>query len=349
MHKIFLSTLALSSVVMASHPFLSHEKSGPAVNEEVTPVGRFDTKNGLHLFVVGEAIMLQLTQDDLPYGLVTNYNSDTALAGQTYQTVLHHYKQMWHWGMRLTFGYNLPHDGWDIIGVYTRFYAHWNHQLNDIPSDKYLLSPVQGFSVNNDTVTDSSVYFNWQMKFNQWDVELGRNFYVSKYLRLRPLIGLRNLLVGQEFTTKVHLLGDVHSYQSSSDIHFWGMGVLAGINTFWNLNSNFSIYGNAKFASMYGYYSPHINDHIHNSLVDLEIIGGHEKTSKTSLDLALGIRWDKTFSDHAHFGIDVGFEQHTYYNFNKNSFGYSGATQYDGLSGRDLSLQGFTFGARLDF
>lgn len=312
------------------------------------PSGRFDTAKGAHTFVNAEALLFQLTQDSHPVAELTDVPVAPPydLEGKVFTDYLYHYKQPWRWGFRVTAGYHLPHDGWDLVANYMRFYCYNDQSFFNHLGPNYRLSsglkPI--LSLN------SAVLFRWSVRFNQWDLEQDRTFYVSKYLRLTPILGLRNLILGQSFTTRVSKEISPGNYTSKNDMHFWGMGVLAGLKSLWQLNRQFSLYGGAKLASLFGHYHTQLYDGITRSPALINLATNTEKSSKTCLDLSIGAQWDKYFyQDKLHLGVNVGFEQHIYFNMNKSIFGWDEAQLFEGVSGRDFSMQGFCFGLRADF
>jgi hypothetical protein len=308
---------------------------------------RFEAVKGIHLYTGVEALLLEVAQDDLPIANLTTLPT-TPAAQTTYTQQPFHYHPNWGWGFRVKAGYHLDHDLWDLEATYTRFYHHTKQTVLTRP-DYFLFSGAQtnlntGF---NATPVDA-VFFQYGTQFNQWDITQARTFAVSNYLKLQPLFGLRNTLLGQSYKTTV--ASESTTLTSQASIHFWGMGVLGGVNTYWGLNRQFSLYGTLKLASLFGYYSPKLNDHIFFPQSTLIYEREHQKSSKTCLDLALGAQWDKTFyQDRLHLQAHIGFEQYTYFNMNKSFYSYLQADQSNGLCGRDFTLQGFSFGLRADY
>jgi hypothetical protein len=335
--------LLLSSLLLAKAP------PTPTAYQDPNPLGRFQAKKGIGMYISGEALLLKVTEDDLPVAILSNTpTTSNADIGVTYNTEYLHDSQKWKWGFRAKLGWHLDHDGWDLQATYTRFYSYTDKLfINYEPKSYHLIAQAQNYSTNNIT-PDEAVLFRWSVRFNQWDVDQSRMFYVSRYLRVEPLLGLRNLILGQTFTTTIDQ--NKMLYQSKTTVHFWGMGVIGGLNTYWGLNRQFTIYGGLKLSSLFGHFHPHMQDGISfpQNFVDNSL--DKQKSSKSCLDLSLGVQWDKMFyNDKWHLGINVGFEQHTYFNMNKSFFSYAQAEKLEGLSGRDFCLQGFSFGLRSDF
>ena len=311
------------------------------------PSGRFEAKNGIELYTSAEALLFHITQDDFPIGYLTNV-SDSPANGVSYLNDNFHYRQHWKWGFRLVAGYHFKHDSWDLEADYLRFTAVYDRGIIIPSTSPYRL--VAGAQVSDIyTVKNKAGSFRWSVNLNQWDLLQSKTFHLSKYFRFKPGLGLRNLILGQGFTSRI--TNENNAYLTSKNfIHFWGMGVLGTLDTIWSLNRQFSLYGKLGLSSMFGHYSARLKDKISLYPATLNYVPTLQKNSKTCLDLSIGAQFDKNFyNDKFHLGINVGFEQHTYFNMNKSFYGFDQALIYDGSSGRDFVMQGFTFGLRADY
>lgn len=314
---------------------------------DAIPSARFEAKNGIELYTSAEALLFHLRQDDYPIGYLTNVQNPPQ-EGASYQDQQFHYRQHWKWGFRLVAGYHFKHDSWDLEADYLRFTAAWNQGIIVPSTDPFRL--VAGVQVNNIyDAANKAGSFRWSVNLNQWDLIQSKTFRFSEYFRFKPGLGLRNLILGQGFTT--HVVNEQNAaLTSKNSVHFWGMGVLATLDTIWSLNRQFSIYGKVGLSSMFGHYSSRLYDEITLYPATLTYPKNLHKNSKSCLDLAIGAQFDKNFyNDKFHLGINVGFEQHSYFNMNKSLYGFYQATNYGGSSGRDFVMQGFTFGLRADY
>lgn len=302
------------------------------------PSARWGVTGGANLFITAEALVFKIATDTQPYA----YTVDTA-----YNITDYHVETDYKWGFRVAAGYNMSHDKWDVLVTYSRFNVSNSSTTND---------PAVGslFSYFSSTAMQS-VHDRWEVDFNMFDIEQGRQFFVSKYLRLRPKFGLRNLFLDNNQKVSMTGLSGSTAYQINNRDHFWGMGVLAGLDTVWMLAKGFSIYGNVGLAGLFGYNNPKQTVQTSNTASHYDK-SGHLEQTKGNLDLALGLRWDKNFyDDRYHIGFNFGFEQHMFFNLGRNNFGDnqlggSGEYQaYAGRSGNDFTLSGFAFGARFDF
>ena len=79
-----------------------------------TPV-RPPLKNALNIWLNGEALLWQATEENLTYVYRTDLSGSNDLHTVDFQ---------WDWGFRVSGGYNIPRDGWDLSLVWTHIENH---------------------------------------------------------------------------------------------------------------------------------------------------------------------------------------------------------------------------------
>ncbi len=204
---------------------------------------------------------------------------------------------------------------------------------------------------------------DWRLRLNLLDGDIGREFYVSRFLTMRPFFGVRGAWVNQKYTVKYESLinesfeGPVQwlleqaagtpltaefcgCLQSQTKFRhdFQGVGPRFGFNTEWTLASGLSLYANAGLNLIWGQYDLRADSDIwlcgENSGLFVDSgaccpsinscgkIDWNEKfnTGKGITDLALGLQWEKLFAnDRAGIMISIGWEQHLFINQNQLS------------------------------
>ena len=341
LNKVAMSVIAFSSMsLFAAQPnnqsqSMAPAQKAPAQSQVPNPSARWGVTDGCNLFITGEALVMKFGQDNAPFAY-----SENAVGN-----VKDYYANPdWKWGFRVAAGYNMQHDSWDGVATYMRFNFSTKMQANQ-PAGGQL------FSYFDDTLpffsdTFSEVNDTWNVDFNQVDIEQGRQFFVSKHLRLRPKFGLRSLWLENDQTVHAQTASQVWKLKAREN--FWGMGVLAGLDTVWSLQQGFSLYGNIGFSGLFGYFNP--KQTVISDLPKYNMKTGHQEVTKANMDLALGVRYDKNFSDDRyHIGFNFGFEQHVYWNMTRSYFGKGNFSNLCGVSGRDFTMSGFSLGARFDF
>jgi hypothetical protein len=275
----------------------------------------------------------------------------------------------WNWGFRVGLGLDLDHDQWDTNLYYTWF-------RNNTSSNSFTTPAGGGASSltgNIDTTTFVSGSASGKLNFNVLDWELGRAFYVSNSLSLRPHVGVKlawiKLLENDSYATTT--AGGSYTVRNTNKSR--AVGPSAGVNTNWYFGSGntmdmrdghrgevrnrpgFSIFGDVSGALMYGRFK---NSHSETATSAAGAVTGGFAPSHLNRNLMVpvltglfGLAWDTCFScDKMHFGIRAGYElQYWFRESQRFAFGSTGATPTYSRSTDDLALQGLTLDVRFDF
>ncbi len=246
-------------------------------------------------------------------------------------------------GFRVGLDLDMPHDGWDVSLTWLRFYTDAKSKVS---SGNYIFQSQghPGFTTDG----FGSAHGKWKGKLNQLDLDLGREFFVSKWVTLRPHVGLRSTWLRQFFNTDYDFVS-VPERETHSKNKWWGLGVEGGLDTQWGLCYGFSFYGDIAAAIEYGFHKIRVT----NTSASTTFLNVKEsyRVSHPVLDLQLGLRWDQSFAcDSFNIGIRAGWEHHTY--FSQNQLPYFVDDIAEGLlvsNQGDLSYQGWTVGAHFSF
>lgn len=180
-------------------------------------------------------------------------------------------------------------------------------------------------------------FSKYNLKLDILDLVLGRDFFVSKYLSLRPNFGLRGISLRQTLNVSYHGFNTTvcHCPCPSTDPvdsmcfedrvkdnqKYWGVGPKAGLDTLWAFGGGWGLYGNAAISLVYGRLK---GLHSENFLFDqspvdpcddcnndcgcecvcnvLRIRGPRTRCdrlykTRAITDIAIGLSWDRNFSD----------------------------------------------------
>jgi hypothetical protein len=333
-------------------------------NSMICPPGRPQVRDGADLFVNADLLVWQARENGTAYAVKTKAEQPASTA--LYNSSVKNLHFNWQCGFRFGIGYNLPHDGWDIVTNWTWFQdkAKGHVSAKDgliYPSNTLLplgSSPtVTGFESSNSVL---------HLKLNLLDLDLGREFFVSKWMTLRPFIGLRTGWIYQKFQSNYDLptfsslpgagSNPMTNIYSKMNNNYWGLGLHSGLNTQWGLGAGFSFFGNAAFSILNGFFQ--VNNYKTNNLTD----GTHNdfisnknsfRIGRVIAELATGLRWETMFAnDGCHFQIQAGWEQLMFFGQNQFSDFFAGfqtgAGNYFANQG-DLTIQGWTLNVRFDF
>ncbi len=256
-------------------------------------------------------------------------------------------------GFKLGFGLRFKHDGWDL-------YANWTwlsefegdtHAETDEDSSVYTLySTISVLSaaskVNQSTqFAFSRGHAEWEMNFNALDIELGRNFYISPYLTLRPHFGLKFGWIDQDYNGVVkdaNIIGGAGSRgHFEMDQDFFGVGIRTGLDTVWYFAKHWGIYGDFAFSALWSDFHSKREDEFATPLLPKFEIAHYHRTLLTLtevLELGLGFRYDTTFfvGDYS-FYLQAGWEEQIW--FNQNQFLDSRDTRSGNLTMHGLSVK----------
>lgn len=272
----------------------------------------------------------------------------------------------WDWGFRLGLGLNMAHDGWDLYLNWTRFYTDSHRNVR--PAINEFLLPIflgsDGFTggvAESQPKLASFAKNDWRMHLNELDLQLGRNFFVSKWLAVKPHAGLRSAWVRQKDNALYQIVINPNPGIRYSDAtahmkcNFWGLGLTAGVDTQWGLGCGFSLLANYAASTLYGYF-----DVLHKETGTF--VGGglnnffdaHDfyHVVRVVTDFIIGLRYDYVFGDcdFYHLGFQAGWEHHLF--FGQNQFLRFVDDSNPGMIATnlgDLSLQGFSAQVRFDF
>lgn len=334
---------------------------------EITPNAGPRVAHGADVFMTADFIWWKATEEGLKYALTgTNAGPAASVNSADLYTAPSKGKTMsvgedWAPGFKVGLGLNLGHDGWDIYTQYTWLHAS---DSNSISSSKNQVAfPAILPFADGASFTGNSASSKWDMHFNVIDLELGRNFYLSQFLTMRPHIGLKGTwqdhdwktrLNGQDFsiqvkgTSNVSVTGPVR-HNKGYDV--WGIGVRGGFNVAWYLSKCWSIYGDLAFSALWtNYYNQtqylatqNTSTGTTETRVWLNTDNDNIYTCKYIGELEIGLRWETWFyDDNYHFAIQAGWEQQVWMNWSKFS------QPFDENS-HDLALQGLNLKFRFGF
>lgn len=317
----------------------------------INPQGRPQVNDGWDLILFGDLLYWNAHENGMQVAVVEQ-GDKRKLSDSDVDTI--HGK--WNVGFRVGIGYNMPHDGWDTRLTWLRFTdnghknAHTGQNHVVYPTQLHPADPLLGSG--DKSVYARKMHSRWHMRLDQLDWDLGREFFVSKWLTLRPHFGLRTDWIRQGLDIDYK---EFHSSHNKAKVdlsdHWWGIGLEGGLDTQWGLGSGWSIFGNLTSAIIYGIHkiSYEVKDKPKNH--DFVDIKNHYRIAHPVLDLVMGLRWDNMFShDRYHLGFEVGWENHIYFSQNQFPIFVSRSSKGTFVSNQgDLTFQGWTFGARLDF
>lgn len=292
----------------------------------------------------------------------------------------------WDWGFKLGLGYCTTCDGWDLGILWTWYRGRANDHIETEFDDNFTLLPLwSAFAPAQGSVLYATdIETHWQLKLNIVDLELGRNFWTSRYLAIRPFMGIRIAYVDQTY----EILNKGGSWSERTAIplqvplnnrvymtnNYKGAGMRAGLNSTWHVGCGWALYGNWAASIIYGRFSESYDetnrqaDFVHGKF-KIAAFDYSFRASRAILDLEIGVKYATMFCDCQYgFSIALGWENHMFFDQNQfwriNRVGdlAGGVSPVDGQGipnnqgenvffqrRGDLDTQGWTLTAKFDF
>lgn len=268
----------------------------------------------------------------------------------------------WNWGGRAGFGLNLPHDGWDLFVNFTYYQNHDSSSSSKaLPS--FLVSQVGFFGGAFEQAKST-----FDLTYLNIDFELGRKFFISQYLCVKPYMGIKGTRMLQEHKVKLNFstlqlnganIGEYYRVYNRCD--FNGIGPRIGFEGNWFLGYGYRLIHEVSASLLYCYFdvvdkeksSPNTSDI--NANIRLK---GKIGRFIPFAQMFLGLGWGDYFNDKKHYlTLKMGYEVLYFWRDNQclspEDWSFSPGQMSTRLSykrfAEDLSFYGITFRARLDF
>lgn len=313
----------------------------------ITPGAGPCVSRGWDAFVTAEFIYWTAREDQLDFAIFEPIQDGTTLAGRGKVA-----SPDWNFepGFKVGVGLLYEHDGWDLYVNYTWLRVrNTRESLRVEDPQTQRITPIgdsASFAGLNQPILFASA--NWELDFNALDAELGRNFFISRCLKLRPHFGLKGTWQDQNFL----VVGRDETLESEdvNKLHYWGIGIRAGLDTTWHFNQCFSLVGEVAVTALWenfevdrksgflpqqgGVFIPALLLYVENDFYTLKPI----------LEFFLGLRYETWFCcDSYHISLEGGWELQ-WWNQQNQFFQLSLGSRCG-----DLNLNGLTIKLRFDF
>lgn len=369
----------------------------------ITPKATPCVECGFNMYGTVDFIYWTAREQGTAFGATSGFRSvgsPAPVSGTPTGKVLHPHNK-WSPGFKVGLGFDFCHDGWDLYGQYTWFRSNSGTRTTTVNGVPTLIGTFTGGPVvigttladcywgissgapqflggfvgsvdaagTSPVATANGLVFqtargSWNLHFNVFDLELGRNFYISPRLTLRPHFGLKGTWQKQQlkvsFSNPVTTVGTFFVNDSTESVSMknkfstWGIGPRAGLNTAWHFYRLFSLVGDVAVTGLLDHFSATRFDTQHQ--VPIPFSGIFENDSAVHLknsfytfapvvEWMLGFRyeWWALHNDH-HTAIDIGWESQHWLFQNQFIRAY-----YAESNNGTLGMHGLTLKVRLDF
>ena len=308
----------------------------------ITPQAGARAHSHVNPFFTADFILWKAHQDGLDFaysGAPVTGRSVDVTKGQVFQPG-HKYEP----GFKLGFGMKFLPDAWDVYANYT-----WLQASNSVNVSDTMIRSNYGTPdlIGVNFLAASGASANWKLNFNVLDLELGRDFYISKKLTLRPHFGFKFSWMKQKFDVDLNdlIYGASILMPQGADVDLdfrqrqFGVGLRTGIDTAWILCKHLSLFGDLALTGLWSHFNENRKDTVTpKGDTGYDTFNVQDKISAMTvvLEFAFGLRYDYSFNCNKNlFFFQAGWEQQFW--LNQNQFFRPSTTNAD-----DLSFQGLT-------
>ncbi len=328
--KYLITCIGASSILLA-------ETKG------ITPIAGPRVENGADVFITADFIFWEANQAGFPYVYSTPLMGTSA--GKIHYPNFHFDP-----GFQVGLGLELGHDGWDTYVNYTWF--HPQSREDTFLDNSNRIYEQAGLENSAWFYDQGKMVFDF--KLDVIDFEIGRNYYVSEHLAIRPFMGLKfawNREDAKQYFNDISNAYFIETTQKAFDA-----GMRLGLDSRFKINDNWSIYGNSAFSTLASNCKGHTQATETTAEPNLVLTNLKNKNVviQPVLELSLGIAWDIWSDDQEyHLGVSAGYD-FQYWNSNLYTVvplidptvpTISNTLQKKG----DLSIQGLNIRFRFDF
>jgi hypothetical protein len=355
---------------------------GPVKPQGNAPVGPRTCNGDLLIEVAG--LYWNSHQEGLEYAVSNqvkvNVDSATSILGANnlVRAKLENPKFDWNFGYKIGLGYTTTCDSWDLGVYWTSYKGHADSNIQELPENNQTLITLWSDAELTRNLIHNIAYeihTNWHLDLDLIDLELGREYWTSPRMTLRPHVGLRIAFIDQNyhidhFGGSWTAIGNQPNYVNEVELNndFHGVGIRAGLNLRWHLGCGWGVYNNFAGSIVYGRFDVDHNEtnrRTQTPFSKTKILETSEglRAARPMLDLDLGIQWTALICD-CKYGLTAmfGWEEHLFFHQNQMRRVrrlVSGQTIVNGNAGTidniysqrrgNLDTQGWTFKLKFEF
>lgn len=283
-------------------------------------------------FFTADYLLWTARQDNMSYSYPLEEFSGTST---TVKSKVHYPDYDWSAGFRVGAGLNFEHDGWDTYLNYTWFHPSRAKGHEHLHSDADSLVPTWSMNLPGHILLSPdliSAKSRWGFEFYNLDWELGRNYYISRFLTLRPYFGLQSAWQKQKLSLTFDtsqlangLTGGIATFAMKNKQDYWGIGALVGLDSAWYVyKKNLSLIGDLAVSALWGDYQ-HIQKQYEvliddtSNLSRILVVNFRDSfhAIKPVLKFDIGMQWEQWFHcDRRKFSIQALWEEQIWINQN---------------------------------
>ncbi|MDN3507673.1 MAG: Lpg1974 family pore-forming outer membrane protein [Simkaniaceae bacterium] len=282
----------------------------------------------------------------------TEYGARRSTNGNLVQVAPRTIGYDWNFGFKIGVGYYLDHDDWDLFLNTTYFRTRGEGTA----SSNTTVIPWRGNGISANATAPNFGKSVVDLKYNDLVAELGRSYFTSSKLSLRPHWGLKALWAnidqdsrfeGGDFGTATYRIENLSKMR--------GFGPRTGLNSSWYLFDRVSIIGNFAFSFIYNNFNL---SHRHDQpSVTPQIVQESKHAFIPAADLYFGLGVGEYFNKRNYYlQAKLGFEmqyfwgmERYYYPYNADNTGATSTFMQYNDEIANVSLSGVTLRISFDY
>ncbi len=267
-------------------------------------------------------------------------------------------------GFKAGIGCDIRNGNWELFAEYTFLYSEAKKSVSSDDVNGGIL-PIFSYVPNNGIFTHatfdvsggatgivSAAHANWNLHFNNVNLELRKELQLCPCFTLRPHFGLQGSWQQQRSTYNytVASFSNVSNVLGNSQVKYhqdyWGIGLRAGLDSVWEWCDHIGLYANTAVSALWGRFDAHAHAHDTSTLAPIhsDVLVADQTnnlhTVNPVLQLEAGVQFDWCWCDDYQFLLQAGWEEQVWFFQNQHS---------SSIANTSLVLEGLTVRLGLEF
>lgn len=305
-------------------PQQQHEYATTQPKAMITPAVAPRVRDGAGLMITADFIWWKTTIAEMEYATTGIVDGGTfvPLGSSTKRGHVNQPDFDFEPGFKIGAGLDFAYDGWDLYAQYT--WLNGDTERNSVSAHRgngaATLFPVvfeNGRRRSRAIAKESS---HWRQHFNVVDLELGRNFFISRRLTLRPHFGLKSAWITENWRLKLKQVPNLTEAIVRRKQTLWGIGTRGGLDTVWHFSRNWGLYADIAATALWSDF--HVKAKDKTSTPQTTYVGNlntKEVITKIIpiLETGLGLTYMTWFNnDEYMLEFSAGWEEQVWLDFN---------------------------------
>lgn len=211
--------------------------------------------------------------------------------------------------------------------------------------DWQLWSEYTWFRTNQSDTTNAVFNaFRKKIRYDMVDLDLGRAYFLRRHFSVYPRFGIRG---GWIYQSQTHTDNRDPNVVTKIKNNFKGIGILGGSKQFWNLDANWSFFGDLGASLLYGKVDVFYD---RNATTSQDLFDADTYQLFPNMSCEAGLKWERAFfCNRTNFSLAVSYEFNYWWRINQQLILRNGNPFFLDRASEDFGLQGVRINGSLDF